>query len=33
VPRKCKTCKQVVIHDSRNCPNRAPQQWYKGTWP
>jgi hypothetical protein len=26
VPRKCKTCKQVVIHDSRNCPNRAPQQ-------
>ena len=26
MPRMCKTCKQVVIHDSRNCPNKAPQQ-------
>lgn len=22
----CRTCKQLVIHDSRNCPNKPPQQ-------
>ncbi|TVU31018.1 hypothetical protein EJB05_22680 [Eragrostis curvula] len=22
-PRKCRTCKNVVLHDARNCPNKA----------
>jgi hypothetical protein len=25
IPRICKACKQVVLHDSRNCPNKASQ--------
>ncbi|GJN04645.1 hypothetical protein PR202_ga22210 [Eleusine coracana subsp. coracana] len=25
-PRMCKACKHVGLHDSRNCPNKAPQQ-------
>jgi hypothetical protein len=26
IPRMCKACKQVVLHDSRNCPNKASEE-------